>query len=128
VITESAIAKGIAEAIKERCASRGAALEIFCLMPNHVHLLLRVTRDGLVDVIGDVKSRTTRVWWRYGGSGVLWQRSFHDRGIRTAKEFDDTVTYILENPVQAGLVEDWRAYPFLGGALLEDGDSERFSR
>src|SRR5215207_2288891 len=119
VFADSEFAKEVVAVVIDRCVSRRAALDIICLMPDHAHLLLRITRDGLVDVVGDLKSRTTRLWWRHGGSGVLWQRSFYDRGIRTASEFDETVRYILENPVRAGLVDDWRDYPFIGGALLD---------
>jgi putative transposase len=121
VFSQSELAQEVAAVIVDRCAYHAVALEIFCLMPDHAHLLLRITRKGLVDVVGDFKSRTTRLWWKHGGSGVLWQRSFFDRGIRTAKEFDEAVTYILENPVRAGLVEDWRDYPLFGGALLDEG-------
>ena len=95
-------------------------MELFCLMPDHLHLLLRVGQAGLVEVVGDVKSRTTREWWAHGGGGALWQRSFYDHGIRGSRDFDETVRYIVENPVKAGLVEDWAEYPFVGGALIEE--------
>jgi REP element-mobilizing transposase RayT len=121
VFADHVLARAVVGAIVERCAARGAGLPVYCLMPDHLHLLVQVGDTGLVEVVGDVKSRTTRVWWAHGGAGVVWQRSFYDRGIRTMTEFDETVRYIVENPVRAGLVEDWRAYPFVGGALVEEG-------
>ena len=42
--------------------------------------------------------------------GLLWQRRFFDRALRTVKEYGETVAYIHYNPVKAGLVrraEDW---------------------
>ncbi|HKG26275.1 MAG TPA: transposase [Thermomicrobiales bacterium] len=121
VAADEGLAGDVVVAVAERCVARGASLELFCLMPDHLHLLVRVGAVGLVEVVGDVKSRTTRGWWAHGGNGALWQRSFHDHGIRGGRDFDETVRYIVENPVKAGLVEDWREYPFTGGALIEEG-------
>ena len=120
VFADAGFAREAVAMIAERCRVRGAILEIYCLMPDHAHLLVRVERDGLVQVMADVKSLTTRLWWKHGGEGVLWQRSFYDRGIRTEREYDEAVTYIIENPIRAGLVEDWRDYPFIGGTLLAE--------
>jgi hypothetical protein len=36
---------------------------------------------------------------------------------------DDLMAYIVANPVDAGLVADWRAYPWLGGTLIDDAPS-----
>jgi REP element-mobilizing transposase RayT len=120
VFEDETLAGHVVVATVERCAARGAILELFCLMPDHLHLLVRVGAVGLVDVVGDAKSRATRVWWAHGGKGALWQRSFHDHGIRGRRDFNEAIRYIVENPVKAGLVEDWADYPFTGGALIED--------
>jgi REP element-mobilizing transposase RayT len=32
-----------------------------------------------------------------------------DRTIRNEEDFASTISYIIENPVQAGLVSDWEA-------------------
>jgi REP element-mobilizing transposase RayT len=111
----SALAEAVVAAIIEQCAATGTILHAYCLMPDHCHLILQVTGAGLVETIADLKSRTTRVWWAHGGRGTLWQRSFHDHGLRTPRDFEETVRYLLENPVRAGLVDDWTTYPFSGG-------------
>ncbi|MGH2533571.1 MAG: REP-associated tyrosine transposase [Thermomicrobiales bacterium] len=123
VFAEPELARSVVAAIAERCAARDAGVDLCCLMPDHCHLIIQIKTTGLVDVIGDVKSRTTRVWWAHGNTGSLWQRSFHDRGIRTAREYDETVRYILENPVRAGLVDDWSDYPFIRGDLIDPPDA-----
>ena len=61
-------------------------------------------------------------WWKQNNRGMLWQESFHDHGIRGSRDFDATVTYILNNPVEAELVSEWEAYPFNAGALIRDDD------
>lgn len=87
-------------------------------MPDHAHLLVQITTGNLIDALRDAKSGTTHLWWRHGGHGPLWQRSFHDTGLRTPTDYDRAFAYILDNPVRAGLVEHWADYPFLGGAYL----------
>ena len=62
----------------------------------------------------------TRAWWRHGGTGPLWQRCFHDRGIRHPDDYERAAIYVLENPVCAGLVTDWPDFPHLGGTLVDD--------
>jgi len=121
--TDSDLAKLVARIIQDRCAARGAVLAAFCLMPDHAHLLLQITRSGLVDVIGDVKSNSTRAWWRHGGTGPLWQRSFHDRGIRHPNDYERAAVYVLENPIRAALVTNWPDYSHLGGTLVDDQPS-----
>ena len=106
VFTDHDLARVVAGEMVERCAVRGASLEVYCLMPDHAHLIVKIGGAGLVDVMRDVKARTTRVWWAHGGSGVLWQRSFYDRGMRSKDEYEATVRYVVENPVRAGSVED----------------------
>jgi REP element-mobilizing transposase RayT len=122
VFANAELARAVVEAIEERCRVRGTRLEVYCLMPDHCHLVVQIVGANLVDVIGDVKSRTTRVWWGYGGTGALWQRSFYDHGVRTGRDYETTVRYVIENPVRAGLVADWTAYPFIGGAAVEMED------
>ena len=116
--TDPALADAVTSLIETRCTVMGSSLEAYCLMPDHLHLLLHVTEGNLTDIVRDIKSRTTRLWWQHGGTGTLWQRSFHDRGLRTANAYDDTLTYLLNNPVRAGLVTDWTDYPFLGGIAV----------
>ena len=123
VFADAVLAGEVMGVVRDRCAARGAILDAFCLMPDHAHLLLQVRRSGLVDVVGDVKSNATRVWWRRGGNGALWQRSFHDRGIRDARDYERAAVYVLENPVRAGLMGDWGEYPFVGGALVDGAGS-----
>lgn len=101
-----------------RISYYSAELHLCCLMPDHAHLIIEVNDKNLIDVVRDLKSVTTREWWKHGGSGKLWQRSFYDRGIRNIDEFETTVTYILNNPVRAGLVEEWESYPFICGGII----------
>lgn len=107
VFADHELGWAVADIVRSRSAARGAILDAYCLMPNHAHLLVQVTSDGagLVDLIGDLKSCSMRAWWTHGHRGQLWQRSFHDRGLRRMSDYDHAGAYLLNNPVRAGLVE-----------------------
>ena len=111
----------ICTAFEDRASARQTELLLFCLMPDHAHLLVQVDQTPLIEAIADLKSGTTRVWWSFGGSGKLWQRSFHDHGIRGPDDLEATVAYLFANPVNAGLVSTWEEYPFIGGTLVSPG-------
>jgi putative transposase len=100
---------------------RGSIPHLICVMPDHVHLLIEVRSLNLVDLIARIKSESTQVWWRCGGKGKLWQKNFHDHGIRESEDFEAIATYILQNPVRKELVERWEDYPLICGAFIEVG-------
>ncbi|MCG8694799.1 MAG: transposase [Minwuiales bacterium] len=96
----------------EFCAEAGAAVWAYCLMPNHVHLILvPKDPDGLRRALGEAHRRyTRRINAREGWRGHLWQERFNsfpmdeDYLIAAAR-------YVELNPVRAGLVRrprDWR--------------------
>lgn len=122
VFADHGFGLAVADVLRVRSAARRAILDAFCLMPDHAHLLVQIMTDGagLVDLVSDLKSCTTRAWWNHGHRGQMWQRSFHDRGLRTMHDYDLAARYLLNNPVRAGLVAEWRDYPLIGGAMLED--------
>jgi putative transposase len=104
----------------DQVLAQDAVPHLVCVMPDHLHLLVEVRSVGLVDLIGRLKSTSTRTWWTSGGKGSLWQTSSYDHGIREPGDFEATITYILNNPVEAGLAEKWEAYPLIGGTLIRD--------
>ena len=114
----------IVESIHFHCARGGADLLLYCVMPDHFHVVVTVGEVDLITILHDFKSWTTTVWRRRTGQKKLWQESFYDRGVRKAESMDDLIAYVIENPVKEGLVADWCEYPWLGGTLLLDESDE----
>ena len=85
----------------------------WCVMPNHVHVLIE-TRDGwpLEGVLHAWKSYTAhRANKTLGRDGAFWFREYFDRFMRNEEHFHNTVEYIINNPVKSGLAdcpEAWR--------------------
>ncbi|MBM4084611.1 MAG: DUF1156 domain-containing protein, partial [Planctomycetes bacterium] len=79
----------------------------WCIMPNHVHVLIE-TFEGhrLGDIIHSWKSYTAKVInEQLGRAGALWMPDYYDRFIRHEEHFRAAVEYIENNPVKAGLVD-----------------------
>ncbi len=92
--------------MKESCQQNEVSIWAYCLMPNHVHLVMvPETEEGLTKAIGQVHHRYTRmINFRQKWKGHLWQ------GRYSSYPMDENyliacVRYIEMNPVRAGLVE-----------------------
>ena len=96
----------------------------YCLMGNHIHLLLREGAEGLSSFMKRVGVRY--VWWynrKYQRTGHLFQDRFRSEAVETDEYFLAALRYIYQNPVKAGLCEDisqyrWSSY----GVLVPDQD------
>jgi REP element-mobilizing transposase RayT len=98
----------------------------FCIMPNHVHLLIDLqdipnpppqrtgqTFTALSHALYLLKGHTGRACRQLlGGNGPFWQHESYDHVVRDEAELKNIVWYILNNPVQAGLAQDWQEWPF----------------
>ncbi|QJD58690.1 transposase [Pseudomonas sp. gcc21] len=81
----------------------------WCIMPNHVHVLID-TWYSLPKIVQTWKSVTTR-WMFLNNDRLrlrvptrsLWMRDYWDRFVRDEHHFRTAVEYIHQNPVKAGL-------------------------
>ncbi|MCB5271692.1 MAG: transposase [Candidatus Cloacimonetes bacterium] len=94
-------------------------LHAFCVMPNHVHLLVRpkVQANGdfahLSEIVRRLKSYTAKQIIATGiQTKTVWRADYFDRFIRDEKDYNFTVEYILNNPLKAELAERQRDWPF----------------
>lgn len=122
-LRESALAEMVAQEIR-RLDGEHYDLLAHCVMPNHVHLLVDCRRfDAGRDTRGHpsvlshalhlLKGRTARQANQHlGRSGPFWQHESYDHFVRDEKELERIVQYILNNPVKAGLVENWEDWPY----------------
>ena len=86
----------------------------YCLMPNHVHAVVRLLEEAppLVKTLQRLKSYTaSKANKLLARSGAFWQAESYDHIVRKG-ELERIVAYVLENPVKAGLVKDWEQWPY----------------
>ncbi|MFC7498306.1 transposase [Enterovirga sp. GCM10030262] len=98
--------------VAEACRREGVRCLAWCLMPNHVHLILvPATADGLRAALGDAHRRySRRVNFAHGWTGYLWQGRFASYPMDEA-HLMTAIRYVELNPVRAKLAaraEDWR--------------------
>ncbi|MFH1196084.1 MAG: transposase [bacterium] len=87
----------------------------YCIMPNHVHMVFTLLpgNNGISKIMQSIKrvsAKKSNVLLNRSGS--FWQEESYDRFVRDDKELFFTVNYVLENPVKAGLVRDWREWKY----------------
>ncbi|WP_100333126.1 transposase [Bacillus alkalisoli] len=90
----------------------------YCLMDNHVHLLLKESPEMSVS---DIMKRTSSryvVWYnrKYERYGHLFQNRFKSENVETVDYFRTVLRYIHQNPLKAGHVTNvfeskWTSLP-----------------
>ena len=83
------------------------------IMPNHVHVLVRLLNGySLTPVVQRWKGASAvHINRHLNRSGKLWESDYYDRCIRDMDHYHDSIAYIRNNPMKAGLCEkpeEWR--------------------
>ena len=97
--------------LSESVATSDTDIWAYCLMPNHVHLVMVPGEEnGLRSVLGEAHRHYTRhINFRQGWRGHLWQERFHSF-VMDEQYLLATVRYVERNPVVARLCRhpaDW---------------------
>jgi putative transposase len=93
----------------------------WCVMPNHVHLLVEIWQTPMVQLIKDWKGYSARHINRVlGRSGKLWQDEYWDRYVRDEAHYRKVLHYIENNPVKAGLVKSPEQWPFSSARFRDE--------
>jgi putative transposase len=100
------------EMLRHWCEKAGTKVFAYCLMPNHVHLILEPSHeDGLRAALGETHRRYSRhVNSREGWTGHLWQARFSSYPM-DEPHLLACAKYVELNPVRAKLVKkpgDWK--------------------
>ena len=132
-LKDDRIAKTVAESLRYR-DGKVYRLDAYCIMANHVHVVftplamhpsksntVNVQDDGtqtnslsyntLSSIMQGLKGYTA---WKanrlLGRSGAFWHHESYDHVIRNTNEWQRIITYVLNNPVKAGLVDEWEKW------------------
>ena len=84
-------------------------------MPDHVHILVVGTRDDS-DFLKwlDLFRQLSAYWEKRRSGNVLWQEGYWDYTLRDDESVAGVASYIVWNPVEAGLVTRPEDYPYTG--------------
>jgi putative transposase len=104
----------------EKRATNKFLLHAFIVMPNHIHLLITVppgsTLERTMQLIKGGFSREAGKLLSL--AHPFWQKSFVDRRVRDAGEFERFREYIHQNPVVANLCNSQDQYPYSSASPL----------
>lgn len=104
----------------------------YCLMGNHVHLLLQTGKEPLELAMKRISTRFV-VWYnaKYDRTGHLFQDRYKSEPVDDDAYFITVLRYILRNPVKAGICEQPEAYElssakdyYEGGGLTDTAFAE----
>jgi len=105
-------------------AISGYKLFAYCLMGNHIHLLIQEGKELIEQVMKRIATRF--VYWyniKYQRAGHLFQDRFKSEPVEDDAYFATVVRYIHQNPVKAGLCKKISDYPFSSyKAFFDDSD------
>ena len=132
-LKDERIAKEVAESL---CYRDGKVyrLDAYCIMANHVHIVfaplpIKPSETNTVDrpdntaqtnslcyntlssIMQSLKGYTA---WKanrlLGRSGAFWHHESYDHAVRNVSEWQRIITYVLNNPVKVGLVDEWEKW------------------
>ena len=113
----------------------GFKLHAFCLMPNHLHLLLEPAGDEPLEIIFKRIGSRYAVWYnrKYQRVGHLFQDRFRSENVETDRYYMTVLRYILQNPMKAGMESkpgtyrwsSYLAYEKGGGQLTDTAYAEK---
>ena len=98
----------------------GAVCPAYCLMPDHVHLLLLGWEQTCLQrlLVRFLRKHTNS---HLRERGYEWQKQPYDNVLRQKDRekdaFQKVASYVLQNPVRGRLVERWENWPFLDAMI-----------
>ena len=100
--------------LRDLTARTGCALHAYCLMTNHIHLLLTPPDPHACALLmRNLGQRYVQYFnRRYDRSGTLWEGRFRSCIVDSARYVLACYRYIERNPVRAGMVPSASAYPW----------------
>lgn len=108
----------------------------FVVMPEHVHLLMSEPEKGNPSkALQALKQKVSRSLWNkpkanpkqmklldVEGEPAFWQRRFYDFNVWSEKKLKEKLLYMHRNPVERGLVEHPKDWPWSSWSHYAKGD------
>jgi putative transposase len=104
----------LVDVLRSNMAARRFQVHDFVVMPDHLHLLIRVSGEMTIEkamqlIKGGFSFRLRR---EFGFLGEVWQRGFSEMRADDEESFLGYQEYIAQNPVKAGLAASPGEYPY----------------
>lgn len=99
----------------ESVRSAGGRIIVWCLMSNHVHVVIVDPQAKLSDMVHDFAGAYARRFnAKTGHVGSVYQGRFHSVAITSEEQLLQTARYVHDNPVRAGIAAadeyEWNSF------------------
>ena len=99
--------------LKDCIEAFGCKIYAYCLMSNHVHILIHACGDPVNIVMKNIGTRYVRYFnEKYGRTGPLFQDRFKSENVEDDRYFLVVLRYIIQNPMKAGMEKCPGSYPW----------------
>ena len=114
------------ELLKQWCRHERIKILGYCLMSNHIHLVLKpCKRSNVSKAVGEVHRRYTQmINLRENWRGYLWQGRFSSFPMDKPYLLK-TLAYVDLNPVKANIVKSPYDYPYSSAKAHKEGQDPR---
>lgn len=99
------------ETLKEYKEKSGYKIYAYCLMGNHVHLLIKECEEEIGIIMRRIGASYVYWYnWKYKRSGHLFQDRYKSEPVEDDSYYLTVLRYIHQNPLKAGLVKNIESY------------------
>ncbi|MCL4177698.1 MAG: transposase [Verrucomicrobia bacterium] len=96
-------------------------LRAWCVMPNHVHVLVEVWQIPLSSLVRSWKQFVqTHAASGTDSVNLRWQRDYWDTYMRNEDQEFKAIRYTENNPVKAGMCSESKAWPFSSARFRDE--------
>jgi putative transposase len=120
IFRDASHASSIVQALETIAESKSFLVHAYCVMPDHVHLVVEGSRDDSdLERFAKTFKQVTAYQHKRESGERLWQTRFYDHILRGTDSLDAVAWYAWLNPVRVGLCSDARIYPYSGSLTVD---------
>ena len=95
------------------CRKSACEIYAYCLMDNHIHLLLREGQETIATTMKKIGTSYVYYYnWQYNRKGHLFQDRYKSEPVEDDAYFLTVLRYIHQNPLKAGITDDLASYSY----------------
>jgi putative transposase len=120
VLNNPTVARFLVHAIRTAAALEDFHLHAWCVMPDHVHVLVEgATNESVLSRFVGRWKRASALEFKRQYRRDLWQRLFYDHVLRPMELSHSFAWYIWLNPVRKEMCKEPGEYPWSGSLTIE---------
>jgi REP element-mobilizing transposase RayT len=106
--------KDFLEMLAEKVTKFHMRLLAYCIMDNHYHLVLENASGRMSDFFRTLNTQYAFYYRKHTaeGRGYVFQNRYVSTLVQDDAYLRQVIVYVLQNPVQAGIVDHFKKYPW----------------